>query len=164
MADLQHVCSPSQFSSLRLFLTLDRLDEHPDYSNWSVSEGRWKTYNLIISLLGDIIPQEPPTILDSAKALETLLSVSLSNDLHEDSLDSYILNLSKKFQPIVINQDLKPRKKLPSQQENKLEINVHAETLNKQLNNQFNMNIPSQTPSSKKQPAVSWTVESIQER
>ena len=41
---LKPLCSVAQFNSLCLFLTLERLDQHPEYTAWTVSEGRWQCF------------------------------------------------------------------------------------------------------------------------
>eukprot|EP01038_Epipyxis_sp_PR26KG_P006228 gene6228-8583_t len=41
---LKELCSSQEFNSLCTCLTLDRLDDHPNYKNWTVSQGRYECF------------------------------------------------------------------------------------------------------------------------
>ncbi|KAJ1396815.1 hypothetical protein B484DRAFT_407203 [Ochromonadaceae sp. CCMP2298] len=53
---LKGLCSTSEFNALCALLTLERLDSHPDYANWSVQQGRWGCFNALRGVLWRVLP------------------------------------------------------------------------------------------------------------
>lgn len=72
LQELKSLCSVAQFGSLCMFLTLERLEDHPDFAQWSVAEGRWKVFSVLTTLLSAYLPT-------SGKIFSLLIHLSLIN-------------------------------------------------------------------------------------
>lgn len=47
-----------EFNSLCALLTVERLEDHPDYQQWTVSEGRWTCFSALRAILAPLLPGE----------------------------------------------------------------------------------------------------------
>ena len=58
LSALEHKCPPKEFNSLCMCLTVERLGDHPEFENWSVSEGRLDCYAQLKSIVEPLFAPE----------------------------------------------------------------------------------------------------------
>ncbi|EKX37220.1 hypothetical protein GUITHDRAFT_155025, partial [Guillardia theta CCMP2712] len=82
---LEELCSRSEFKELCFFLTLSDLREHGDYRSWTVSRGRYDTFQSMLKDLHPLygsLPDPNSTRLHSGRRLQLLLERAV---LHQAS-------------------------------------------------------------------------------
>eukprot|EP00960_Hanusia_phi_P064401 765784-Hanusia_phi.AAC.2 len=82
---LEELCSRSEFKELCFFLTLSDIREHGDYRSWTVSRGRYETFQSMLKVLHPLygsLPDSDKTKLSSGKRLQLLLERAV---LHQAS-------------------------------------------------------------------------------
>ena len=76
-----------EFNALCAFLTLERLESHPDYHNWTVAQGRWTCFSELSRILTPILAapdgldptQQPPLETnDTRQGLLKTIAMSLA--------------------------------------------------------------------------------------
>ena len=58
LSALEHKCPAKEFNSLCMCLTVERLGDHPEFENWSVSEGRLDCYARLKSIVEPLFAPE----------------------------------------------------------------------------------------------------------
>jgi len=53
---LEKKCPSKEFNSLCLCLTVESLSDHPAFASWSVAKGRLDCFQMLLGLLGNILP------------------------------------------------------------------------------------------------------------
>lgn len=85
LQQLKPLCNIQQLNSLCKFLTLDSLEDHPDYSQWTVSESRYQCLVALTGLLtGLLASNSNPTKsihLDEPNVSKPLLGSLVANGL-----------------------------------------------------------------------------------
>ena len=56
LKEIEKICSPSDFTSFCSVLSLNKVNEHPDYSDWTVASGRRSCFQESLKTLSEIYP------------------------------------------------------------------------------------------------------------
>lgn len=82
---LKPLCSVAEFNSLCLFLTLERLEDHPEYSQWSVAAGRYQCAVLLLKLTLEVFQLPTNASIEGYKAsLSRLVGVAVEDVVGRD--------------------------------------------------------------------------------
>ncbi len=60
-----------EFNALCAFLTLERLESHPDYLHWTVAQGRWTCFSELSRILAPILASDEPDSTQHTQHPET---------------------------------------------------------------------------------------------
>lgn len=83
---LKPLCSVVEFNSLCLFLTLERLEDHPEYSQWSVAAGRYQCAVLLLKLVLEVFQLPTSASIDGYKAtVSRLVGVAVEDVVARDA-------------------------------------------------------------------------------
>jgi WD40 repeat protein len=86
---LKPLCSAAEFNSLCLFLTLERLEDHPEYADWSVAAGRYNCCSNLLKLILDTFHQQSTSISSQKYILMQLVSSSIENVVDRDTQQQF---------------------------------------------------------------------------
>jgi hypothetical protein len=86
---LKPLCSVAEFNSLCLFLTLDRLEDHPEYADWSVAAGRYNCCWNLLKLIMDAFQQPSSSINNQKNILMELVSSSIESAVDSDTQQQF---------------------------------------------------------------------------
>lgn len=83
---LKPLCSVAEFNSLCLFLTLERLEDHPEYAQWSVAAGRYQCAVLLLKLVLEVFQLPTSASIDGYKAtVSRLVGVAVEDVVSRDA-------------------------------------------------------------------------------
>lgn len=75
------MCLLQEFNSLCAFLTLEKLEDHPDYQNWTVAQGRWNCSTLMVNLLSPLLTERNDHSPTTSEQLENGLIKTVAMSL-----------------------------------------------------------------------------------